>query len=239
MVFTKAKGAMGRREKLREITREEIKALARRQMAEDGTAALSLGGIARAMELTPSALYRYFGSRDELITALIVDAYSQLADALEAATAGHPAEDYAGRILAASLAYREWALARPVDFLLIFGNPIPSYQSPGDATMLPAHRVFAAFLNVLQEAYSAGVLVPSDEHRAMAERACYEGPLPQQSAIRHVEPLVSYVGITGWAQIHGIIMLELTHHLSGIADTEAFYRSECRLWALNVGLTSL
>ncbi|MBC8076092.1 MAG: TetR/AcrR family transcriptional regulator [Chloroflexales bacterium] len=227
---------MGRREKQREITREEIKALARQQMAADGTAALSLGGIARAMELTPSALYRYYASRDELITALIVDAYTRLADALEASTVNHAPGDYAGRMFATGLAYREWALAQPVDFLLIFGNPIPGYQAPGDETMLPAHRVFAAFLNVLQQAYDVGVLKPSDEHHAMAERACYKGPLPPQSAISHIEPLVSYVGVTGWAKIHGMTMLELTHHLPGISDPEAFYRSECRLWALDVGL---
>lgn len=226
---------MSRRDKLREIARDEIKELAWRQMAENGTAALSLGGIARAMELTPSALYRYYGSRDELITALIVDAYTRLADALDASAVGHPAGDYAGRVLVTSLAYRAWALEHPVDFLLIFGNPIPGYHAPAEQTVAAASRVFAAFLSALQEAYEAGSLQPNAEHRALAARAGGEKPPGQRKSI---DALVSYVGITGWTKIHGMVILELTGHLQGIADKEAFYRSECVLWARNVGLAT-
>ena len=226
---------MSRRDKQRAITREEIKALARRQMAEDGTAALSLGGIARAMELTPSALYRYYASRDDLITALVIDAYNGLADALVAATTGYPATDYTGRVLTTSLAYRAWALAQPVDFLLIFGTPIPGYDAPEEQIMLAAVRVFTGFLNVFQEAYEAGALQPNDEHRALALRAGAEAP---PSPHKMIDPLVSYVGITGWSKIHGMTMLELTGHLHGIADKAAFYRSECLLTLAAMGLAN-
>src|SRR5215211_2916846 len=104
-----------RRERLRDAAYAEIKSIARRQMAEQGAAALSLRAIAAAMGVTPPALYRYYKSRDELVTALIVDAYNDMADALEAAAAAHPAADYAGRFLAVALAYRAWAIAHPAD----------------------------------------------------------------------------------------------------------------------------
>ena len=100
-----------RRERLREATRDEIKAAARQQMKAEGSAAISLRAIARDLGMTAPALYRYYNSRDDLITALIVDAYTSQADWLERACALLPAGDHAGRLLMFVLAYREWSLA--------------------------------------------------------------------------------------------------------------------------------
>src|SRR6476660_9180340 len=111
-----------RRERLRDATYAEIKSIARRQMAEQGAASLSLRAIAAEMGVTPPALYRYYKNRDELVTALIVDAYNDMADTLVAADTGHPATDYAGRFLAVALAYREWAVTHAADYALILGT---------------------------------------------------------------------------------------------------------------------
>jgi AcrR family transcriptional regulator len=123
------------RESQRQDTREEIKAFARQQMAAEGTAALSLRAIARDMEMTAPALYRYFPSREDLITALIVDAFNALADALEAADAAPTQQDYGSRLRAVLMAYRGWALEHPTDFQLIYGNPIPGYSAPRELTV--------------------------------------------------------------------------------------------------------
>ena len=112
-------------ERIDMITR--IKAVARQQMAEHGTAGLSLRGIAREMGITAPAIYNYFPRLDDLITALIVDAFTALADAIEAAESAVQSEACGPKILASCLAYREWAIAHPVDFQLIYGNPIPGY----------------------------------------------------------------------------------------------------------------
>ncbi|WP_242423860.1 TetR/AcrR family transcriptional regulator, partial [Frankia sp. EI5c] len=82
-----------RRERLRQATIEEIKAAAHQQLTEHGAAGLSLRAVARAMGMTPSAIYRYFDSRAALIHVLAQDAYSSLADALEAAFRAGPPED--------------------------------------------------------------------------------------------------------------------------------------------------
>ncbi len=89
-----------RRERVRAATIDEIKEIARRHIAEKGAAALSLRAIAREMGMTSPALYRYFASRDDLVTALIVDAYNSLADALEAARDACEEADHAGRLAA-------------------------------------------------------------------------------------------------------------------------------------------
>lgn len=226
---------MSRRERIREGTREEIKGLARQQMAASGTASVSLGAIARAMELVPSALYRYYASRDELITALIIDAYEALADALNEAAAAQPADNYGARLLAASLAYRAWAVARPVDFLLIFGNPIPGYIAPSEQTVPAAIQVFSAFLSIMQEAYAAGKLDPPAAHRRAA------APIDPARTIAKwhpgIDPLVNYSGIACWSKLHGMVILELTGHLAPGLDLATFYHGECLLLLADIGLS--
>ena len=114
------KQSADRRQRRRQATIEEIKATARQQIAENGAANLSLGAIARAMGMTPPALYRYFKNRNALIVALIVDAYDSMGRALENAMVDLPQEDYAGQFLALMHAYREWAVERPEAHALMY-----------------------------------------------------------------------------------------------------------------------
>lgn len=228
---------MTRREKVREQTIAEIKAHARAQMLESGTAGLSLGAIARAMGMTPPALYRYYASRDDLITALIVDAYSDLAASLRAVVAACPADDYVGRLRAAMEQYRDWALARPIDFALIFGNPIPDYSAPEEGTLQASRSVFLPFLETMQAAHAAGRLQPRPERTgvppAIAQHLAgdaYYGQVP-------FSPLVIYHGVIGWTRIHGAIVLELFKHIPPvIGDCQAFYQSEVAAILRDAGL---
>ncbi|MEU2632441.1 helix-turn-helix domain-containing protein, partial [Kitasatospora sp. NPDC007106] len=75
----------GPRARYREQTRAEIKDAALRQLAEGGTAALALVKIAKELGMSGPALYRYFASRDDLLGALISDAYEDAAAAVAAA----------------------------------------------------------------------------------------------------------------------------------------------------------
>src|SRR3954469_6706262 len=122
----------GVRAKARAELTDTIKATARRHLAEEGAAALSLRAVARDVGMVSSAVYRYFPSRDDLLTALIVDAYDAVGAALEQADAAHPRADHLGRWLAIAGALRVWALANPQEYALIYGSPIPGYQAPAD-----------------------------------------------------------------------------------------------------------
>src|SRR5215470_9227101 len=99
----------------------EIKAVARRHLEVDG-ANLSLRAVARDLGMVSSALYRYFPSRDDLLTALILDAYNSLGEAVERAEAAVERGDLVGRWLAACRAVRAWALATPHEYALIYGS---------------------------------------------------------------------------------------------------------------------
>src|SRR3954447_19221085 len=113
-----------RRERIRAETHDEIMNIARKQIAAQGAAALSLRAIARDMGMSAPAIYRYFASRDDLLTALILETYNRLADTLEAAIGQLPEDDYRGRFLAFSHAYRNWAVANPQDYMFIFTTSV-------------------------------------------------------------------------------------------------------------------
>ena len=140
------KASQTARERARAELTREIKEEARRQLAEVGGNGLSLRAVARELGMVSSALYRYFPSRDDLLTALIIDAYDAVGKAAEDAVA---AEAIAGRQWAAAChAIRAWALAHPHEYALIYGSPVPGYRAP-EVTIGPASRVPLAFVSVL------------------------------------------------------------------------------------------
>lgn len=136
-----------RRARQRAQTTDEIKALARRQLADGGTGALSLRGIAREMGMAPAALFRYFETQAALITALCVDANGALAQAMSDGQKAAPESDSAARLRAAFVAARRWALAHPGDFALLSGTPIPGYAAQPAETGPAAMRVIASFMD--------------------------------------------------------------------------------------------
>lgn len=215
-----------RRARARRDTLAEIKGLARQQMQTEGTAAISLRGIAREMGVTVTALYRYYANRDDLITALIADAFNALADALEIAAHAHDQSDYIEQARQIFIAYRRWALEHPTDFQLIYGNPIPGYVAPREVTVPAVVRGFAVMLRALVSAVHAGQAQVVLEHPIPASvseslRAAIEAD--------HYPVTVEqfYFGIAMWTRLHGIIMLELFHHLQPVvSDVEAYYLHE-------------
>src|SRR4051812_40311512 len=133
--------AQGARARARIEVTAAIKDEARKQLAEDGATKLSLRAVARELGMVSSALYRYFPSRDDLLTALIVDAYDAVGEAAEHALAKQrKAASPAARWIAVCRAVRAWALAHPHEYALIYGSPVPGYTAP-EATIGPAARV--------------------------------------------------------------------------------------------------
>ena len=143
------------RERVRAELIREITETAQRHLAAKGAAQLSLRAVAEEMGMVSSAIYRYFPSKDDLLTALIIDGYNAVGAAVEKAEAACPGEDYAGRWLAACRAVRSWALAHPHEYALVYGSPVPGYQAP-EQTIEPASRAAAAFGKIIGDAYRAG-----------------------------------------------------------------------------------
>ncbi|HXV94752.1 MAG TPA: TetR/AcrR family transcriptional regulator, partial [Pseudonocardia sp.] len=154
---------------------------ARSHLAEHGAVGLSLRAVARDVGMVSSALYRYFDSRDALLTALIIDAYNSLGTAVETAEAAVPRDDLAGRWSAIAVTTRRWALADPHQYALVYGSPVPGYAAPQD-TVGPATRVTRVLGDLLVDAAArrgAGgeVAAVADDRvvQAVAPAAAYIG----------------------------------------------------------------
>jgi len=228
---------MTRRERQHDNIREEIKALARQHMAEQGTAGLSLRAIARDMEMTAPALYRYFPAREDLITALILDAFNALADTLQAADNACVHEDYTGRMLNIMKVYRQWALENAVDFQLIYGNPIPGYSAPGELTVPAVQRGFIVIVTILADALAAGTLKLPPEYEQLPPSVDHHLRILIERDQYPIIPQLLYLGIATWTRMHGMIMLELYHHLvPTIGNVDDFYHHEITTFLQHLGL---
>lgn len=230
-----------RRERLHQETQEQIKTIARQQMAAEGNAALSLRAVARQMEVTAPALYRYFPSRDDLITALVLDAFNGLADAMLAADAEqiaqHGKSAYTQRLQAVMLAYRAWAVAYPQDFGLIYGTPIPGYDAPSDVTAAASARGIAALVTVVALAHEAGKLKTPSAYDHIPTTINVHIQRLIESEHYPIGVIPFYAGIVLWTRIHGLVMLELFDHTPPtIGDAEAFYRFEIATLLSSLGM---
>ena len=231
--------ARPRKEELRLQMADGIKDAARQEMTERGTAGLSLRGIARRLEITAPAVYNYFPSLDDLITALIVDAYAALADFMEHSGETLHTAACLPRARAAILAYRRWALDHPVEFQLIYGNPIPGYTAPDEVTAPLAGRPFATLFRYLSEALQQGEITLPARYRDLppsiaahlASREAASSLAAENRLAAASSPAIPsdlfYFLVAGWARVHGMVMLELFHHTQDvIGDPEAFYTHE-------------
>jgi AcrR family transcriptional regulator len=226
------------RERVREEVTREILAVARTHLARDGAAALSLRSIARDLEMAPSALYRYFDGRDVLLSALIIEAYVSLAEQTEKASAAARArgETDTAWWMAAPRAMRSWALARPYEWGLIFGSPVPGYQAP-EETVAPYVRVTTALLRPVTTAYAQGrlqvVLAPPPAPAAMEAALA-----PVRDALFPDGPVaIVQWALSAWAALIGVVSLEVFGHWRNtVLDPALFFEQSLRDVARQVGL---
>ena len=203
-----------------EIT-NEILTVARRHLAEGGSSSLSLRAVAREVGMVSSAVYRYFPSRDELLTRLIIDAYDAVGDAAERADAATRADDIAGRFVAVASAIRSWALANPHEYALVYGTPVPGYAAPTD-TIDPAARVSIVMLRLLTDGVAAATIDTSD--RIETTRAVRSNLAAMRAVAPGVPDGVLSRGLIAWTQLFGHISYELFGHLHNvIVDYDGFF----------------
>ena len=222
----------------RQIARAEmtgrIKTIARAHLASDGPD-LSLRAVARELGVVSSAVYRYFASRDELLTALIIDGYDSMGVAAEQAETAVPRRDLVGRWAAIGHAVRDWSRAQPAEYALLYGSPVPGYAAPQD-TIVSAQRVLLVAAGVVRDGVERGVLTAPSERLPKAVRADYErvAGYPGLDGI----PL-TLVGrlMSAWAMLFGTLSFELFGRYSnGVLDLDAFFDHELRVMARHLGL---
>ena len=221
----------------------EIKAVAKRHLETDG-ANLSLRAVARDMGMVSSALYRYFASRDELLTALIVDAYNALGETVETAEARvRDRGQVRDRWLAAARAVRGWALAQPAEYALLYGSPVPGYAAPAD-TIVAAARGPIVLIRILADGFASGAVPP-----AAGELPAARADARMTDAIRAdmgraradiapgIPDQLMFTGLTAWVHLFGVVSFELFGQFNNVIEARAeFFDAQMELMGDVIGL---
>jgi len=201
-------GTLTRRERQRAATVQEIKDVARGLMREQGVSEVRFTDIAKAMGMTPPALYRYYADRDELLTDLIADGYRDLGRAIGQARETVEADDVAARWIAVGRAYRDWARAEPAQFALILGMPLPGYVAPEEGPTTDAAKdAMSQLAQLFLRAAELGVLSEPLVTEVSAEmRAHFEEKDDLVGAA--IEPATHQAMLQAWATLHGATCLD-------------------------------
>ncbi len=211
------------RSRYREQLRDEIKQVARRHLVDGGGAGnLSLNAVARELGMRGPSLYRYYASRDALITELLLDGYRDIGETLRRAVAAPDVGDAtaadvdgataAERLRAGALAYRRWALAHPELFDLLYGRPGPGYRAPAE-TGPPARDNLVLLADLIHEARHGAPRPPEDA--------------TWRTAAVPADDRTFEIAVRFTARLHGLLVLELHGHLAHmVPDPGAVYGRE-------------
>ena len=223
---------MGVRARARTQLLADVSRIARKHLAESGAPGLSVRAIAHELGLASSALYRYYPSRDALLTQLIVESYNELGDAVEIAEAACERADVAGRFRASAHAVRNWARSNPNEYSLIYGSPVPGYAAP-QHTVDPATRVAAVLSSILADIDldSLSLRLSRNLPASLQDQLdAMSGPLGGR-----IDQNVLLLGVTQWAKLFGMVSFELFGTFNTVFDdADALFAA-----SLDLDLTAL
>jgi len=221
-------GYMGKRRDSREQIEARIIELGRRHLVDHGAAGLSLRAIARDLGMVSSAVYRYVSSRDELLTLLLVDAYSDLADTVDRARDA-VADVWSDDVIAIARAARRWAVAHPARWALLYGSPVPGYHAPPERTVGVGTRVVGAFFDAIAAGIATGDIRLTND----------PAPQPMSSDFERIRQEFGFPGddhvvarcFLLWAAVVGAISLEVfgQYGTDTLTDPEAVFDTQVRL----------
>jgi AcrR family transcriptional regulator len=220
----------GPRRARREDVTARILEIGRLHLAEHGAAALSLRAVTRDLGMVSSAVYRYVANRDELLTLLLVDADTELADRVDAALAASRG-GLNPRFLALARAVRRWAVDEPARYALLYGSPVPGYAAPGEQTPEPGTRVIRAVLALVEAGVAGGEITPGPT----------TVPVPRVVAadLRRVNAAMGLTfdeavlarGVLAWSALFGAVSMEVfgQHGPGTFTHEEALFDHQMRL----------
>ena len=189
------------RERYRAQVRHEVKQAALAQLAQAGPAGVSISAIGKQLGVSGPALYRYFASRDELLTELVIDAYRDLAGALSAAAGHARGQEPRARLESLARAYRSWALAQPHRYRLLFGPPLPGYDAHARRLVDASWEAMGQLLVILRQSGDRPAAPPP---QPLASQVAAWA----QSHAPGIDPAVALRAVLIWSRLHGIVSLE-------------------------------
>jgi len=225
------------RDRAREEITREIVDEAKRQLAEQGAASLSLRSVARQLGMVSSAVYRYVASRDELLTTLIIEAYDSLGETAERSASASKGEPPIERWVAAARAVRAWALERPHEYGLLYGAPVPGYAAPED-TVVPGTRVSRALIGIVRDARNAGQIRRRTRgHTPLPDRLRDDFEALRADLDLVLDDATTLEVLLAWTQLFGLLSFEVFGQTRNVVDDhEALFEAAARAMGRHVGL---
>lgn len=235
--------APSRRDRVRAATTAEIKQTARRILVAEGPDAVSLRAIAREMGMTAPALYRYFGSHEDLVKHIIADIFTELTAGIRGAIAaadGAAGGDMTAKVFAACREFRRWSLSHPREYELIFATPLPGLHVQHDEITAESGGQFGnTFFVLMLELWRKQPfpVLPDDQiDPGLAEQlGRYRDGLGQLAAGLPLGLLLVFLRC--WVRLYGIVSLEVFGQLSfALEDAEPMFELMLAEMAPMVGL---
>ncbi|KQR07301.1 TetR/AcrR family transcriptional regulator [Cellulomonas sp. Leaf334] len=231
------------RERRRQETTDAILRSARAHLERAGVEGVTLRAVARDLDIAVSALYRYVDSRDDLLTELLVEAFTEHADAVDAAVDAVAADDLPGAITAGLRAYRAWSLAHPAQFGLAFGAPVPGYRAPAERTIAVAVRPGSRIMGLYATAYDRGLV---DEGVLTARASTLDDGTAagfDALAARQSYPLPApaiALAVDAFVRVHGFTVMEVFGQLRPLVmPADAYYEQLLGEVVATLGLRAL
>lgn len=207
--------AESKRAQTRKTNLERIIQASWSYIAANGIAALSLRAIARELDMTVPGMYRYYASRDVLLTALSLDALTEFTAALNEASQAVPENQPANRLHAILQSYFIWGISNPDKYQLLFTSPFAGYQIEQQVYQASA-QVLACFSAVLKSAVETGKLALEAGKRASILDAIAK---PKTAVLNEEQQTqLDHWSLILWSQIHGLTSLFLEGYLEHFYD---------------------
>lgn len=234
-----------RRERVRAAAYDEIRSVGRKLLATDGASGVTLRAIAREMGMTAPALYRYYDSREALLTDMCACSFNELSDNIESACEAVSTDDPVAGIMAASRAFRRWAHEHPAEFAHLFGSPIPGVMGPqshephGADPGNPAHMAGMRFGGLFMRLFIAWwreqpFPVPAEDEIEPSLRAQLHLDLPGAEAI---PPGARLKFLSAWVSLYGLVTMDVFGHLGWVlSDSEPFFEYELSQLCAKLGI---
>jgi AcrR family transcriptional regulator len=155
----------------------DLCAAAEAVLVRDGPGGVTVRAVAAEAGIAPMGVYNRLGGKDGLVDTLLIKGFDRLRESIEAGTE----PDMADRLWSCGLRYREFALANPNFYAIMFEDAIPHEQDSPEVEE-HAHAAFGALVRTVELAAAAGVLAAPD---------------PMEAAQQI------------WSSVHGAVALEL------------------------------
>ncbi|HTI13779.1 MAG TPA: TetR/AcrR family transcriptional regulator [Dictyobacter sp.] len=181
------------REKRRARTREAILEAALQIVMQNGVETLSIRTIAEHIDYSPSGLYAYFSSKEEIIDELVNEGFVRLTARLKHGIHGETA---LSRLQEAGKTYMQFALQESQLYLMMFNH---KSLTPSSLTEVEQNTAYAILVQILQDGLHSG-----EFHSASGANA-------------------QELAYTSWSLMHGLSMLRLTLLNQAVEDINSIH----------------